>query len=75
MRSIAVLLAGAISYYTNLISPITADAAAALVVSLVIFLSCIPLCKGLLKTFHEITVLRESPFFMTYNERKYKSCI
>jgi divalent metal cation (Fe/Co/Zn/Cd) transporter len=60
MRSVAVLLAGSLSYYTNLISPIMADTSAALIVSLVILLSCIPLIKGLTQTLSEIRMLRRS---------------
>ena len=58
MRSVAVLLAGSLSYYTHLISPTMADSSAAIIVSLVIFLSCLPLIKGLVDTIREITVLR-----------------
>ena len=58
MRSVAVLLAGSLSYYTHLISPAMADSSAAIIVSLVIFLSCLPLIKGLFYTLREIRLLR-----------------
>lgn len=61
LRSVAVLVAGALSFFTNLISPTFADASAALVVSLVIFMSCVPLVKGMAKTLHEIILMRQSP--------------
>jgi len=61
MRSIAVLLAGGISYFTNIISPEVADASAALIVSLIIFLSCLPLFNGLYKTCREIIILKRGP--------------
>jgi len=64
MRSIVVLLAGALAYFTDIISPTVADASAAIFVSAVIFLSCIPLIKGLLKTVHEITIMRESALML-----------
>ena len=60
MRSVAVLLAGSLSYYTNLMSPIMADTSAAMIVSFVIVLSCLPLIKGLIQTLHEIRMLRRS---------------
>ncbi len=59
MRSSAMLISGAFSYYTNLISPDLADAAAALVVSLAIFGSCVPLVQGLVQTFRGILVLKK----------------
>jgi Co/Zn/Cd efflux system component len=58
MRSVAVFLSGALSYYTHLISPTMADSSAAIIVSFVIFFSCLPLIKGLIDTLREITVLR-----------------
>jgi hypothetical protein len=61
LRSVAVLLAGSLSFFTNLISPAIADASAALVVSLVIFLSCVPLVRGMAKTLQEIITMRQSP--------------
>ena len=64
MRSIFVVGAGSLAYFTHLISATVADASAAIFVSTVIFLSCIPLIKGLLKTFHEITIMRESPLML-----------
>jgi Co/Zn/Cd efflux system component len=59
-RSIAVLLAGSLVYFCDNLSSTKADAAAALVVSMVIFFSCIPLFKGLLITSHEIWILKRS---------------
>lgn len=59
-RSIAVLLAGSLVYFCDSLSSTTADAAAAIVVSLVIFFSCIPLFKGLLITSHDIWILKRS---------------
>jgi Co/Zn/Cd efflux system component len=58
LRSISVLSAGGIAYYTNLIDASTADAAAAFSVSLIIFFSCIPLIQGIYNTLHEIIALR-----------------
>ena len=71
MRSIAVLLAGGISYFTNIISPEVADASAALIVSLIIFLSCLPLFNGLYKTCREIIILKRGPPLAQRFDRKY----
>lgn len=54
LRSIAVLSAACIAYNTNLVSAEVADAFAAVIVSLIILLSCLPLTKGLVNTAMEI---------------------
>lgn len=59
-RSVAVLLAGSLVYFCKSLSSTKADAAAALVVSIIIFISCIPLFKGLIITSHEIWILKQS---------------
>lgn len=58
------LLAASIAYCTDgILTPDFADAAAALIVSLIILLSCVPLIFGLKKTFMEIQVLKKSPLY------------
>lgn len=57
MRSIAVLIAAATSFFLDL-SPALADATAAIIVSIIIAVSLGPLIVGLMKTFHEIQLLR-----------------
>jgi len=54
LRSIAVLVAGGLAFYFNIISASTADAMAALIVSFIIFFSCVPLLKGLYNISYEI---------------------
>jgi Co/Zn/Cd efflux system component len=54
LRSIAVIVASCLAYTFNDISPIHADAVAALVVSFLILLSLIPLFQGLVHTFSEL---------------------
>lgn len=66
LRSIAVLLAGSVSFFTNVLSPTSADALAALVVSIVIFMSCVPLVRGMAKTLSEIIAMHQSPLMAEY---------
>ena len=54
LRSMAVLSAACIAYNTDLVSAEVADAVAAVIVSFIILLSCLPLTKGLLYTAMEI---------------------
>ena len=58
MRSIALIFAACLSYFTDLVSPAIADASAAIFISFIIFLSCIPLIKGLIKTLCELLQMR-----------------
>jgi len=57
MRSIAVLIAAAASFFLHL-SPELADAVAAIIVSIIIAVSLGPLIVGLMKTWHEIRIVR-----------------
>jgi len=58
MRSIAVLIAAGIAWRYKSIDPSTADASAAVVVSIIIALSLGPLLSALLRTFKEIVDIR-----------------
>lgn len=59
LRSMAVLVAGALAYFfPYLFDPIVVDSVAAIIISLSIFISCIPLLKGLYGTTKEIIVLK-----------------
>ena len=58
MRSIAVLIAAGIAWRYKSIDPSTADASAAVVVSIIIALSLGPLLAALVRTFKEIVDIR-----------------
>lgn len=59
LRSLAVLVAGALAYFfPYLFDPIVVDSVAAIIISLSIFISCIPLLKGMYGTTKEIIVLK-----------------
>jgi Co/Zn/Cd efflux system component len=57
MRSIAVLVAAAMSFFLNL-SPELSDAVAAIIVSIIIAVSLGPLIVGLMKTWRELQIVR-----------------
>jgi len=61
MRSIAVLVAAAIAYLCDAVSPESADATAAVIVSLIIIVSLLPLLQGLYLTAVEIWILTRRP--------------
>ena len=61
MRSIAVLVAAAIAYLFDAVSPEGADATAAVIVSLIIIVSLLPLLQGLYLTATEIWLLTREP--------------
>lgn len=61
MRSIAVLVAAAIAYLFDAVAPDVADATAAVVVSLIIIISLLPLLQGLYLTAMEIWILTRQP--------------
>jgi len=54
LRSVAVLIAAGIASVSDIISPEAADSIAAVIVSFIILLSCLPLTKGLIHTAIEI---------------------
>ena len=56
MRSTAVLVAAAIAFTFDAVSPATADSCAAIAVSITILLSLIPLIRGLLITAKQIVI-------------------
>lgn len=58
LRSIAVILAAGIAEIVDAVTPEVADATAAVVVSVLILLSLIPLLQGLLQSFSELSALR-----------------
>ena len=51
LRSFAVILASLLAKFVSVITPEVADAAAAIVVSILIFLSLFPLIGGMIQTF------------------------
>jgi Co/Zn/Cd efflux system component len=59
LRSVAVLIAAGVAKLFAVITPDEADALAALLVSLVILLSCVPLIQGLFHTAREIRILHQ----------------
>lgn len=61
MRSIAVLVAAGIAALFDSVAPEMADATAAVVVSLIIIISLLPLLQGLYLTGIEIWVLTRNP--------------
>ena len=61
MRSIAVLVAAGIAYLFQAVSPEKADATAAIVVSIIIIVSLLPLLQGLYLTATEIWILTRRP--------------
>lgn len=61
MRSTAVVLAAGIAVAVPSVDNAVADAVAAIVVSVIIFLSLIPLLQGLIVTALEIIVLQQNP--------------
>lgn len=61
MRSIAVLVAAGIAYLFQAVSPVEADATAAIVVSIIIIVSLLPLLQGLYLTATEIWILTRRP--------------
>ena len=76
MRSIAVLVASAASFFLNL-SPALADATAAIIVSIIIAVSLGPLVVGLIKTWKELQVLRREQRLGMEQEshaKHHKSC-
>ena len=58
LRSSTILFAGTVSFFIESINTATADAWAALVVSVTIFVSCIPLVLGIVRTVKEIRTLK-----------------
>lgn len=61
MRSIAVLVAAGIACLFQAVSPEDADATAAIVVSVIIIVSLLPLLQGLYLTATEIWILTRRP--------------
>ena len=58
MRSIAVLVAASLSELIEGITPEEADASAAVVVSGLILLSLVPLLKGLVQSYSELSLIK-----------------
>lgn len=54
IRSISVILAALLAKFTDLVTPEVADASAAVVVSVLIFLTLIPLISGMIQTFKSL---------------------
>lgn len=61
MRSLAVLIAAMIATVFDSVEGETADASAAVVVSVIIIISLLPLLRGLYLTAREIIVLSRTP--------------
>lgn len=58
VRSVAVLIASLLGKYVDVVTPEVADAAAAVVVSLIILIALIPLLSGMVKTTCELITIR-----------------
>ena len=54
MRSFAVILASLLAKFTNAVTSEVADATAAVIVSILIFLSVLPLIGGMVQTFQSL---------------------
>ncbi|CAB9500670.1 expressed unknown protein [Seminavis robusta] len=65
LRSIAVLVAAAIAYSVDTVSPAVADSCAAIVVSITTMISLIPLIRGLFETAQQIVIeAKNKPAFI-----------
>mmetsp|Transcript_24728 Transcript_24728/g.58060 ORF Transcript_24728/g.58060 Transcript_24728/m.58060 type:complete len:380 (+) Transcript_24728:226-1365(+) len=69
MRSFAVILASLLAKFTNAVTPEVADATAAVIVSIFIFLSLFPLIGGMIRTFKS---LKQVNGMLKTNESKEK---
>jgi Co/Zn/Cd efflux system component len=71
LRSIAVIVAAGVDKVVNGVTPEEADAAAAVVVSILIVLSLIPLCSGLASSVSELRAIqREEEAETTFQQRR-----